>query len=110
MVKESSGFENHVVRHSRGLFKRTFFEMPCFHRLTILRRGLLHRLCFSLCMYVRAVMSFADKSIMDEKMNDSNTHHEMSKDVSGHEAIAERKMSVLNPRLAAVIQENKPNP
>jgi hypothetical protein len=57
-----------------------------------------------------AAMSFANKSIMDEKMNDSNTHHEMPKDVSGHGVIAERKVSVLNPRLAAVIQENKPNP
>jgi hypothetical protein len=34
----------------------------------------------------------------------------MSKEISGHEAVAEQKMSVLNPRLVAVIQESKPDP
>ena len=47
---------------------------------------------------------------MDEKLDDSTTHHEMSKEISGQEVVAERNFSVLNPRLAAVIQEHKPNP
>jgi hypothetical protein len=46
---------------------------------------------------------------MDGKLDDSNTHHEMSKEISGQEVVAERNFSVLNPQLAAVIQEHRLN-
>ena len=47
---------------------------------------------------------------MDEKIDDLTHHNEMAQEVSGKEVTADRKYSVLNPRLAAVIQENKPDP
>ena len=47
---------------------------------------------------------------MDEKIDDSTRHNEISKERSGDEVVAEHKLSVLSPQLATVIQENKPNP
>jgi hypothetical protein len=47
---------------------------------------------------------------MDEKIEDASAHIEMAKERPGQEVVMERKLSVLNPRLAAVIQEHKPNP
>ena len=69
-------------------FKRMFIGMPDFHLLIILTwfaSPSVSSLSLSLCVCVCAAMHFANKSIMDEKMNDSNTHHKMSNDVSGHE-------------------------
>jgi hypothetical protein len=47
---------------------------------------------------------------MDEKIDCSNTHNEVSKETSGQEVVTEPKFRVLSPRLAAVIKESKPNP
>jgi hypothetical protein len=51
VVEKSSGFENHVVRHGRGRFQRTFFGTPYFHLLIILRRSLLHHLNGIICAH-----------------------------------------------------------
>jgi hypothetical protein len=51
MVEKSSGFEDHVVRHGRGLFQRMFFGMLYFHLLIILRRSLLHHLNDIICAH-----------------------------------------------------------